>query len=100
MSPGRRSPQAANPGASNVTSGDFQSVRPTTDTLDGLAESLRGYLVLQVVVDDAGHRRTHLYRSAGAAQRAVERAQARGREAHLTLCQLVPLDVVYVGGVA
>lgn len=88
---------------SNVTSGDLHIVRPTPDTtrhLDDLAESLRGYLVLQVVVDDAGHRRTHLYRSAGAAQRAVERARARGREAHLTLCELVPMDVVAVGGVA
>lgn len=75
----------------------LQSVPRSPDTigdLDALAEALRGYLVLQVVVDDSGHRRTHLYRSAGAAQRAIERAQARGRSAHLTLCHLVPVSVV------
>lgn len=73
------------------------SLVPDADALsdlDALAESLRGYLVVQVVVDDAGHRRTHLYRSAAAAERAVSRARDRGRTAHVSLCQLLPIGVV------
>lgn len=67
--------------------------------LDAEAEQLSGYLVVQVVINDAGHRRTHLYRSAAAAERAVERARKRGRWAHVTLCQLLPVGVVYgLGG--
>jgi hypothetical protein len=62
--------------------------------LDALAEALRGYIVVQVVVDDAGHRRTNLFRSAAAAERAVKRARERGRAAHVTLCQLLPVGVV------
>lgn len=79
----------------------FGGVRPimahTTDLLsdlDALAHSLRGYLVVQVVIDDAGHRRTHVYRSAAAAERAVRRARERGRYAHVSLCQLLPVGVI------
>lgn len=87
-----------------ATDGPTKSI--TTDTssvprpadvlaeLDALAEHLRGYYVVQVVVDDAGHRRTNFYRSAKAAERAVERARLRGRDAHVTLCQLMPVGVV------
>lgn len=88
---------AANGPASNVTDGDATIMPLRTDLLsdlDALADSLRGYLVVQVVVDDAGHRRTHLYRSAAAAERAVERARSRGRYAHISLCQLLPVGVV------
>lgn len=77
--------------------GDEAILRPAPDILadlDALAESLRGYLVVQVQVDDAGHRRTSVYRSAGAAQRAVQRARERGRVAHVSLCQLLPVGVV------
>jgi hypothetical protein len=75
----------------------------TTDLLadlDALAEHLHGYLVVQVVIDDAGHRRTQVYRSAAAAEKAVERARDRGRYAHVSLCQLLPVGVVagLVGG--
>lgn len=59
-----------------------------------MAEHLRGYFVVQVVVDDAGHRRTNVFRSAGAAERAVRRARERGRCAHVSLCQLLPVGVV------
>lgn len=62
--------------------------------LDALAEHLRGYFVVQVVINDAGHRRSHFYRNAQAAERAVERARLRGRHAHVTLCQLMPVGVV------
>jgi hypothetical protein len=62
--------------------------------LDPRAESLRGYLVVQVEVDDDGHRRTYLYRSAAAAERCVKRAQDRGRRAHVTLVQMMPVGVV------
>lgn len=89
---------AANQTASNViTDGNTVSIVPTADMLadlDALADSLRGYLVVQVVIDDAGHRRTYLYRSAGAAERAVLRAKERGRFAHVSLCQLLPVGVV------
>lgn len=77
--------------------GDLDSLSRPPDLLadlDALAESLRGYLVVQVVVDDVGHRRTTVYRSAGAAQRAVERARSRGRTAHVALCQLLPVGVI------
>ncbi len=61
---------------------------------DEVAASLAGYLVVRVVVDDVGHQRTTVYRSLGPAQRAVKRAQERGRTAHVTLCQLLPVGVV------
>lgn len=64
--------------------------------VDALAESLHGYFAVQVVVDDEGHRRTTLFRSLGAAERAVARARHRGRVAHVTLVQLVPVGVVWV----
>lgn len=62
--------------------------------LDALAESLRGYLVLQVEIDDEGHRRTQVYRSAAAVERAVKRANERGRRALVTLATLTPLGIV------
>jgi hypothetical protein len=83
--------------ASNVISGDLHSVTRSEcvlSDLDAMAENIRGYFVVQVVIDDAGHRRTQLYRSAGAAERAVSRARERGRTAHVSLCQLLPVGVV------
>ena len=62
--------------------------------LTALTKSLAGYLVLSVVVDDDGHRRTTVYRSAGAAERAVRRARERGRHVEVSLCQLMPVGVV------
>jgi hypothetical protein len=63
----------------------------TLADLDTLAEHLRGRFVVQVVVDaDAGHRRTNVYRSCAAAERAVLRALERGQTAHVTLVQMLP----------
>lgn len=96
----RESRPAANRAASKSFAGDTSRVPNQADLLqdlDALAESLSGYLVVQVVIDDENHRRTTIYRSAGAAQRAVERAQARGRTAHVSLCQLLPVGVIAGG---
>jgi hypothetical protein len=102
--PERRNRPAANGAASNVTDGDVTSIAQPTYTLadlDALAETLRGYIVVQVTVDDAGHRRTYLYRSAAAAERCVRRAQERGRFAHVAVCSLLPAGVVVgMGGAA
>jgi len=87
-------------GPPNVVSTDIHIVPPRTPDaayladLDALAESLSGHFVVQVVVDDAGHRRTTVYRSAGAAERAVRRARDRGRTAHVSLVQMLPVGVV------
>lgn len=88
-------------GASELDNGEATSSLPRIPApadvladLDALAEHLRAHLVLQVTVDDNGHRRTAVYRSAAAVERAVRRAQERGRQAHVTLCQLLPVGVV------
>lgn len=78
---------------------DTLSVPSAADLLgdpDALAEHLRGYFVVQVVVNDAGHRRTYIYRTVAAAERAVQRARERGRHASTTLCQLHPVGKVEV----
>lgn len=96
MSPGYESRPAAN-GAARSLHGDTSSLRGTSDPLadlDAMAEALRGYFVVQVTIDDDGHKRTYLYRSAAAAERCVERAKARGRQSHVTLCSLLPAGVV------
>ena len=63
--------------------------------LDTLAEHLRGRFVVQVVIDaDRGHRRTFVYRTCAAAERAVVRARERGQTAHVTLVQMLPVGVV------
>ena len=103
MLPERQSPPGGTVrGAKNVVADDIHTVAHRPDMLadlDALAEHLRGYLVLQVTVDDAGSKRTVVYRSAAAAQRAVERARDRGRMAHVSLCQLVPIGVIHgLGG--
>ena len=60
-----------------------------------MAEQLRGYLVVQVTIDDDDHHhRIYLYRSANAAERCVRRARERGRASHVTLCSLLPAGVV------
>lgn len=77
--------------------GDLHSVPRRDDMLadlDALAESLRARFAVQVTIDDAGHRRTYLYRSAAAAERCAARAHDRGRSFHVTLVQFVPVGVV------
>lgn len=67
------------------------------DTYD-LAEmaALSGAYVVRVEVGDAGAVRTYLYRSLGAAESAVQRAQARGRSVAVYLCTLSPVGPVVV----
>lgn len=92
-----RSRPAANGAASNVTGGDTLTLPPTADPLadlDALAEHLRGVYVVQLVVSDAGHRRSYYYKNLDAAERAVRRARDRGRAAHLTLVQMIPVGVI------
>ena len=93
----RSRPAEANHEAAESLAGDSPIVSPSSPAvadLDAMAEALRGYFVVQVVIDEDGHRRTNLYRSAGAAQRAVQRARERGRDVHVSLCQLMPVGVV------
>ena len=71
---------------------DLERVVTLAD-VDAMAENLQGRLVVQVEVDD-DHWRTHVYRSAAAAERAVKRARDRGKRSHVTLVQLVPVGVV------
>lgn len=111
MQPDERGRPAANRAATSI-GGDLKLDRPTippaTDNpqqpllaiaeLDAMAEAMRGYFVVQVTIDDAGHRRTTLYRSAGAAEQAVKRARARGRFCHVSLCQLLPVGTVVLAG--
>lgn len=98
LDPAKRNRPGGEPwAASNVTDGDTPTVPRTTDhlaDLDALAEALRARLAVQVTVDDEGHRRTYLYRSAAAAERRVRSAAERGRSAHTTLVQLLPVGVV------
>jgi hypothetical protein len=61
--------------------------------LDALAEQLRGRLVVQVQLDGDRHR-TSVYRSASAAERAVQRARGRGVRVQVSLVQMVPVGVV------
>lgn len=93
----RDRPIATNDGAANVSAGNLNDTARIAD-LDAMAEHLRGYFVVQVAIDNAGHRRTSVYRSAAAAERCVKRANERGRRAHVTLCQLLPVGVVAVLG--
>ena len=92
-------PDAANGGAADDRAGNLKSVpsvRLGSDViadLDALAEHLRARFVVQVTID-GDHRRTHVYRNAAAAEKAVERAKARGQRAHVTLCQMLPVGVV------
>lgn len=93
------------PAANGTATSHASNLRPTlpgtvdtTSELDALAVELNGYLVLQVEVDDVGHRRTTIVRSASAAERAVRRARDRGRAARVTVCQLLPVHVTSLGG--
>lgn len=56
---------------------------------DTLADDL--VVAVKVTIDDQGHSRTHFYRSLASAQRACERAHARGLGVRVRLVQLVPL---------
>ena len=86
-------------GAAHETPAKKSEIHSTATTvtladLDAMAEHLRARFAVQVAVDDAGHRRTYLYRNAGAAERCVKRAADRGRTAHVSLVQMLPVGVV------
>jgi len=80
-----------------VVSGAAENISKETRTsladLDAQAAHLRGRFVVQVQVDGDKYR-THIYRSTAAAERAVHRANAAGKRAHVTLVQLLPVGVV------
>lgn len=94
----RGRPPAKEAASNVITDGDNPSVARSTDLLadlDALAEHLRGRFVVQVTVDaERGHKRTNVYRSCAAAERAVARAKARGQSAHVSLVQMLPVGVV------
>jgi hypothetical protein len=99
MLPDRREGRPGENRAATISVGNRdESTIPTRadflSDVDAWCDHVRGYLVVQVVIDDAGHRRTHVYRSAAAAERAVTRARERGRYAHVSLCQLLPVGVI------
>ena len=101
----RSRPDAANIGAANDRAGGLKSVSTLADNrdvladLDAVAEHLSGRFVVQVNIE-GDHWRTNVYRNAAAAERAVDRAAARGQRAHVTLCQMIPVGVVVgLGGV-
>lgn len=85
-------------GAAETFGGVETSVPRPTDLLadvDALAAHLNARLVVQVTVDaDLDHRRTTVYRSCSAAERAVKRARQRGQTAHVSLVQMLPVGVV------
>jgi hypothetical protein len=62
-------------------------------TADRLAQYVQGvYVVVVQVGEDRLRRRVYL--NLPSAQRAVERAQDRGHEASVVLCQLQPVGVI------
>jgi hypothetical protein len=65
----------------------------TLADLDALAEQLNGRLVIQVQLDGDRYR-TNVYRSADAAERAVQRARGRGVRVQVSLVQMMPVGVV------
>lgn len=80
--------------AAPADTGDGGARSGLLDDLTALTRSLNGYLVLSLAVDDDGHRRTTVYRSVAACERAVQRARERGRHVEVSLCQLMPVGVV------
>ena len=98
--PGGRS-QAAIASSTAIKFSDF-SLPDKIDILadlDAVTEHLKGRFVVQVNIE-GDHWRTNVYRNAAAAERAVDRAKARGQRAHVTLCQMLPVGVVVgLGGV-
>jgi hypothetical protein len=68
------------------------SVAVLTD-VDAIAEHLSGKFVVQLQIEDDKYRTT-VYQSVKAAENAVRRANRRGKRAHVTLCQLLPVGVV------
>ncbi len=64
-----------------------------TSNDDGAPE-LDGMLVLQLEVGDQGHTRKYFFGSISGAEKAVARAEARGKDCRLTLCRITPVGEV------
>ncbi|MEZ0490786.1 hypothetical protein AB2L28_00860 [Kineococcus sp. TBRC 1896] len=69
---------------------DGTSIAPGTDCVD-LLGIVSGALVV-VVKLDGDHYRRRTFLTLKAAERAVERAQARGHQAEVVLCSLQPVE--------
>lgn len=92
--PGGRS-QAAEISSANQIDTTVPRSEDLLADVDALAAHLSGRFVVQVDVDaELGHRRTNVYRSCAAAERAVKRARERGQTAHVSLVQMLPVGVV------
>ncbi|WP_043537119.1 hypothetical protein [Actinomyces polynesiensis] len=70
-----------------------QAITNSLASADRLCALLSGVFVA-VVEDERGHLRRRTYLSLSAAQHAVERAQDRGHDAQVVLCQLAPVGVI------
>ena len=76
---------------------DVPSLPPRTVTfadLDAWAEHYRGRFMVEVEVGSSGQRRTYYYANVRAAERAVNRARARGAESRVGLVQTIPVGVL------
>lgn len=84
--------------AKELAADAWAGVTRLTDRGDGLreAEELSSVLVVSVEVRDDGSRRSYIYKSLSSAERCVDRARKRGRDARVTLCELRPLGAVTV----
>lgn len=60
---------------------------------DAAAEHQRGRFVVQTQTDGEKYR-TVVHMAAKAAENAVARGNARGKQVHVSLCQLLPVGVV------
>ena len=93
MQPDRQSPPAANRGASNVITADFQTVTLGPDILrelDALAAHVDGAFVVVVKVNGPRYRR-RCYLTAAAAENAARKAVERGENATVYMAELKPL---------
>lgn len=81
------------PGALDGTVSVPDLASPDTHDLTEMA-ALSGAFVVRLEVGEVGETRTYLYRSISGAERAVQRATARGRSVAVYLCQLSPVGPV------
>lgn len=61
--------------------------------IDAMVSDLDCALVVRVVISDAGQTRDLIFRSSEGAERALRRAEARGRQALVLLCRLQPVPL-------
>ncbi len=85
-------PSAGNTGAAETSP---REVTLSLTDLDAYADHINGTFVVLVVMP-TGHHRRRCFLTVKAAQRAAEKARARGQAATVTLCELKPL--FHVGG--